>query len=135
MAISTQRRRRILAEINVTPLTDVFLVLLIIFMVTTSALVQSMADVHLPKAKSEDEAAAAVTVSLAGDRRIAVGGHLVGDGDAQIVAALHDALATSSSKTVVLAGDEQASLSDVVRLLGLAKQAGASGFALATESK
>ncbi|HYC23257.1 MAG TPA: biopolymer transporter ExbD [Candidatus Bathyarchaeia archaeon] len=135
MAFQLQRRRRILAEINVTPLTDVFLVLLIIFMVTTSALVQSMADVHLPKAKADDDTAAAVTVSLAGDRRISVGGRTVGTSDAQVVAALRDALATSTSKNVVLAGDEQASLSDVVRLLGLAKQAGASGFALATEGK
>jgi len=135
VAFQLQRRRRILAEINVTPLTDVFLVLLIIFMVTTSALVQSMADVHLPKAKADDDSAAAVTVSLAGDRRISVGGRTVGTGDAQVVAALRDALATSTSKNVVLAGDEQASLSDVVRLLGLAKQAGASGFALATEGK
>ena len=135
MAFQVRRRRRILAEINVTPLTDVFLVLLIIFMVTTSALVQSMADVHLPKAKADDDTAAAVTVSLAGDRRISVGGRTVGTSDAQVVAALRDALATSTSKNVVLAGDEQASLSDVVRLLGLAKQAGASGFALATEGK
>jgi len=135
VAFQVRRRRRILAEINVTPLTDVFLVLLIIFMVTTSALVQSMADVHLPKAKADDDTAAAVTVSLAGDRRISVGGRTVGTSDAQVVAALRDALATSTSKNVVLAGDEQASLSDVVRLLGLAKQAGASGFALATEGK
>jgi biopolymer transport protein ExbD len=135
VAFRVQRRRRILAEINITPLTDVFLVLLIIFMVTTSALVQSMADVHLPKAKSDDDTAAAVTLSLSGDRRISVGGRTVGTSDAQVVAALRDALATSTSKNVVLAGDEQASLSDVVRLLGLAKQAGASGFALATEGK
>ena len=36
---------------------------------------------------------------------------------------------------MVLAGDEQASLNDAVRLLGLAKQAGASGFALATAGR
>jgi biopolymer transport protein ExbD len=135
VAISKRRRHGVVAEINVTPLTDVFLVLLIIFMLTTSAIVQSMAEVHLPKAKSEDESAVAVTMSLTGDRRIAVGGRTVGSDDAQVVAALRDALAVNGSKTVVLAGDEQASLSDVVRLLGLAKQAGASGFALATEGK
>jgi biopolymer transport protein ExbD len=135
MALKAGRRRGIVAEINVTPLTDVFLVLLIIFMVTTSAVIQqSMSQVHLPKAKTEDEASAAVTVSLAGDKRIAVAGRVVGESDAQVVAALRDALDANQSKTVVLAGDEQASLTDVVRLLGLAKQAGASGFALATES-
>ena len=53
MAMNVRRRRRgPVAEINVTPLTDVFLVLLIIFMVATSVAVQSAADVHLPKARS-----------------------------------------------------------------------------------
>jgi biopolymer transport protein ExbD len=126
------KRRRIVAEINVTPLTDVFLVLLIIFMVATSAAVQSAEQVHLPKAKADEDPAAAVTVSLDSSRQISVAGRPVGSGDADVVAALRDALDASVSKTVVLAGDEQASLNDAVRLLGLAKQAGASGFALAT---
>jgi biopolymer transport protein ExbD len=131
--MQVKRRRRIVAEINVTPLTDVFLVLLIIFMVATSAAVQSATDVHLPKAKSESDVESAVTISLGGDREIAVGGRSVGSGDAEVVIALRDALDASESKTVVLAGDEQASLNDVVRLLGLATQAGARAFALATE--
>ena len=52
------RRRRIMADINITPLTDVFLVLLIIFMVTSTALVESEAasragmKVVLPKANA-----------------------------------------------------------------------------------
>ncbi|HEY8515522.1 MAG TPA: biopolymer transporter ExbD [Candidatus Binatia bacterium] len=135
MAMQVRRRRGFVAEINVTPLTDVFLVLLIIFMVATSAAVQSASQVHLPKAKSDEDPAAAITVSLGADDQIAVGGRPVGKGDAEIVAALRDALDQSESKTVVLAGDQQASLNDVVRLLGLAKQAGASAFALATESQ
>jgi biopolymer transport protein ExbD len=129
------KRRRIVAEINVTPLTDVFLVLLIIFMVATSAAVQSAEQVHLPKAKADEDPAAAVTVSLDSSRQISVAGRPVGSGDADVVAALRDALDASDSKTVVLAGDEQASLNDAVRLLGLAKQAGASGFALATSGQ
>ena len=133
--MQTRRRRGVFAEINVTPLTDVFLVLLIVFMVATSAAVQSAADVHLPKAKSENDPASAVTLALGGDRQITVAGRPVGEGDAAIVAALRDALDASDAKTVVLAGDQQASLNDVVRLLGLAKQAGASGFALATEGE
>jgi biopolymer transport protein ExbD len=135
MAAPVRRRRGIVAEINVTPLTDVFLVLLIIFMVATSAVVQSASEVHLPKATSQDDPSVAVTVSLSSDREITVGGRTVGSGDAEVVAALRDALDTSESKTVVLAGDQQASLNDVVRVLGLAKQAGASGFALATEEQ
>jgi biopolymer transport protein ExbD len=135
MAMQPRRRRGVVAEINVTPLTDVFLVLLIIFMVATSAAVQSASQVQLPKAKSDQDPSAAITMSLGGSGQISVAGHSVGGGDAAVVAALRDALDASRSKSVVLAGDQQASLNDVVRLLGLAKQAGASSFALATEGQ
>ncbi len=49
----TERRRTALSEINVTPLVDVMLVLLIIFMVTAPLLQQGI-DVDLPKAKGKD---------------------------------------------------------------------------------
>src|SRR3954447_4136328 len=42
----------IVAEINITPLTDIFLVLLIIFMVTSSVMSQMGVDVNLPQASS-----------------------------------------------------------------------------------
>ena len=41
----------VFADINITPLTDIFLVLLIIFMVTTAVTIESAAHVDLPKAE------------------------------------------------------------------------------------
>jgi biopolymer transport protein ExbD len=108
MGMQARKRRGVVAEINVTPLTDVFLVLLIIFMVATSAAVQSSSQVQLPKAKADQDPAAAITMSLGGDHQIAVGGRTVGTGDAEVVAALRDALDANQSKSVVLAGDQQA---------------------------
>ena len=53
MAIMRRGKRRVFAEINVTPLTDVCLVLLIIFMVTATFLTQSSGlNVDLPKTAS-----------------------------------------------------------------------------------
>jgi len=46
---------------------------------------------------------------------------------------LRDALSHATDKVVILAGDRQVVLGEVVRVLGLAKEAGASGFALASE--
>ena len=40
----------VFADINITPLTDIFLVLLIIFMVTTSVTIESASHVYLPNA-------------------------------------------------------------------------------------
>ena len=67
---AARRDRRLLSEINVTPLVDVTLVLLIIFMVTTPML-QRGTDVELPRSrtgavKAEDR----LTLTLARDRRV-----------------------------------------------------------------
>lgn len=46
------RKQKLVAEINITPFTDVILVLLVIFMITTPLISQSMIKVKLPQAKS-----------------------------------------------------------------------------------
>jgi biopolymer transport protein ExbD len=46
------RKQKLIAEINITPFTDVILVLLIIFMVTTPLIMQSGLKVDIPKASS-----------------------------------------------------------------------------------
>lgn len=45
-----ERKKRLIAEINITPFTDVILVLLIIFMITTPLIFQSSIKVNLPEA-------------------------------------------------------------------------------------
>jgi biopolymer transport protein ExbD len=126
-------RGHIVAEINVTPLTDVFLVLLIIFMITTSAMVKPAADVDLPEAPENAEEVKGVTVTITPSHEIFVNERPVGADDPGIVTVLRDALERSPEKVVLLAGDRQVVLGEVVRLLGLAKEAGATGFALASE--
>ena len=133
MAIKLQRKRRILAEINVTPLTDVFLVLLIIFMITTSAMVKPAADVDLPKAPDSQEEAKGVMVTITPAKEVFVNERPVPADDASLASVLRDTLARSPDKVVILAGDRQVVLGEVVRVLGLAKEAGATGFALASE--
>lgn len=125
-------RRRIMAEINVTPLTDVFLVLLIIFMITTSAMMKP-ADVQLPEAAQEEEETQGVMVTMTPSRQIFVNDRPVSPDDATLVSVLRDSLARAREKVVILAGDREVVLGEVVRVLGLAKEAGATGFALASE--
>ena len=126
-------RGRIVAEINVTPLTDVFLVLLVIFMITTSAMVKPAADVDLPKAEASEEETKGVMVTMTPSHEIFVNERPVASDDATLASVLRDTLARSPEKVVVLAGDRQVLLGEVVRVLGLAKEAGATGFALASE--
>jgi len=126
-------RGRIVAEINVTPLTDVFLVLLIIFMITTSAMVKPAADVDLPKAAENEEQPKGVLVTMTPSHEVFVNERPVPSDDASLTSVLRDTLARTPDKVVVLAGDRQVVLGEVVRVLGLAKEAGATGFALASE--
>ena len=80
MAISLPSRsadRRVLSEINVTPLVDVMLVLLVIFMVTAPML-QRGTDVQLPQAQhSEAKEHEQLTLTLARDGRIYLNGEEV----------------------------------------------------------
>jgi biopolymer transport protein ExbD len=127
------RRGNIIAEINVTPLTDVFLVLLIIFMITTSAMLKPAADVDLPEGAQNDEQAKGVLVTITPSKEIFVNERPVTGDDAAVASVLRDTLAKAHDKVVILAGDRQVVLGEVVRVLGLAKEAGATGFALASE--
>jgi biopolymer transport protein TolR len=65
MAMGTMGRGRLMSEINVTPLVDVMLVLLIIFMVT-APLLQEQVSVDLPKAKAgpSDQDRKSVTLTI-----------------------------------------------------------------------
>jgi biopolymer transport protein ExbD len=123
----------IVAEINVTPLTDVFLVLLIIFMITTTAMMKPAADVELPKAASDETETRGITVTMTPAHEIFVNERPVAGDDASLASVLKDSLAKTNDKVVILAGDRQVVLGEVVRVLALAKEAGATGFALASE--
>ena len=62
----------IVAEINITPLTDIFLVLLIIFMITSSAMIESGGKVNLPKAVATQTESRGTTVTLTPKKEIFV---------------------------------------------------------------
>lgn len=121
----------IVAEINITPLTDIFLVLLIIFMVTTSVISSQGKNVDLPSSAVASQTPAGVTVTLTADDEVAIDGTVV-TGDA-IAPALKAALAKAKDKVVVLRGDRAVVLGRAVSILDMAQEAGATGIALATK--
>lgn len=121
----------IVAEINVTPLTDIFLVLLIIFMVTSSAIMQQGTPVNLPRAGSGGAEAEGIVVTATADGQLEVNGQAVER--EQLLTALAAALADTVDKRVVLQGDRQVILEDAVQIMTIAKEAGAEKIAIATE--
>jgi biopolymer transport protein ExbD len=121
----------VVAEINITPLTDVFLVLLIIFMVTTSVVANQSKQIDLPGAEVSDTTPQGVTVTVNEEGTI-----LVNDTPATVEGlfeALEAALSESREKLVILRGDKSVLLGQAVNILDLAQQAGATGIALATK--
>ncbi|MFN2426123.1 MAG: ExbD/TolR family protein [Candidatus Binatia bacterium] len=121
----------VMSEINITPLTDVFLVLLIIFMITTSAMVESAATVNLPKAQTVVEEARGLTVTVTADGRLFVNQLAVDK--AQLEPTLRDLLTDDPKKLVILQGDETVVLGQAVDILQAAKRAGASAVSIAAQ--
>jgi biopolymer transport protein ExbD len=121
----------LMAEINITPLTDVFLVLLIIFMITTSAMVESAATVNLPKAQQVIEEARGLTVTATADGRLFVNQLAVDR--AQLEPTLRDLLTDDPKKLVILQGDETVVLGQAVEILQAAKRAGANAVSIAAQ--
>jgi biopolymer transport protein ExbD len=130
----------IFADINITPLTDIFLVLLIIFMVTTTAIAEAGSEdggfkVNLPRGGKSDEAGLVrdVTVAILADGRAVVAGQVLED------AALKDvfsgAHARSADTVVLFQADEGVPHGRVVQVMELARQAGLSRLAIATRAE
>ncbi len=122
---------QIIAEINITPLTDVFLVLLIIFMVTTSVISSQGKTVDLPEAAVADTTPSGVTVTVTERGEIEVDGRVVSN--EQLSAVLKERLDQAREKLVILRGDRKVLLGTAVNILDVAQQAGARGIALATK--
>jgi biopolymer transport protein ExbD len=123
----------IVAEINITPLTDIFLVLLIIFMITSSAMIESGGKVNLPKAVATKTESRGTTVTLTPKHEIYVNQKKVNE--ESLEPALKEALNTSVDKTVILRGDRDVLFGDTVKVMSIIKRAGASEIAIAAETE
>jgi biopolymer transport protein ExbD len=136
MAMTAGGRGGIKSDINVTPLVDVVLVLLIIFMVVTPML-QRGKDVKLPvAAKKEHEEKSEVDpmiVSITSDKRIWLEKDPVSDD--QLKAALTAKLNAESWKPILVKGDASLTFGDVRRVLKDAQESHAKAVKLGVEEK
>jgi len=118
----------VFADINITPLTDIFLVLLIIFMVTTSVTVESAAHVDLPLAENTSPENKGVIVTYTSQHELFVNSKDVPE--RELLPSLREALGKIDTKIVVFQGDRKVLLGDMVRVLNIAKAAGATTIAI-----
>ena len=134
MNLRNKRRSKLMAEINITPFTDVVLVLLIIFMITTPLIVQSGIKVKLPEAVTiETQSGKNISVNITSDGKIYLQNRAV-----NLIDLKYEITAQIASKpdtVVVINADKQVRYDSVISVLDILKQSGAKRLALSTEYK
>lgn len=135
MAFSTRHRghKGIVSEINITPLTDIFLVLLIIFMVTSAAMVESGAKISLPEVDSTAAQPREITITVTPQNDVYVNAQLTPY--EQLEETLRQLIQNRPDVPVVLEGDREVLFGQAVKILALAQKAGASQIAIAAERR
>ena len=130
----------IFADINITPLTDIFLVLLIIFMVTTTAIAEAGGQngglkVNLPKGGKSEALPPAhdVAVAVLEDGRTVVGGKIVDESTLEGI--LEKAHAENPDTLVLVQADQGVQHGKVVGVMELARRHGLSRLAIATREE
>jgi len=121
------------SEINITPMVDVVLVLLIIFMVVTPML-QKNKDVVLPRATNIEERAKEedpFTISITSDDKVWIGaGEVKVDQLARLVREMH---AEHPEKMVLIKGDERLKMKQVRLVMKEVQDAGAKSVGLGVD--
>ena len=124
------RARDALADINVTPLVDVVLVLLIIFMVTAPVL-QSGIDVSVPQTKTVKEITEErLVLTIDRQQRIFLGNEPVNINE--IGKRLHERIRDPQNQAVYLRADENVPFGAFATVMDAVKQAGFSNVSIVT---
>jgi biopolymer transport protein ExbD len=123
-----------IADINVVPLVDIILVVLIIFMVTAPMFIKPTINVNLPKAASGDQTAPSkLNIALTADGRVNLNGAFVDD-EAVKQKAL-DEVAKNPEVQAIISADKDVPHGKVVGILDIVKTAGVKKFAISIEKK
>ena len=130
--IGGRRRGGMISNINITPLCDILLVLLIIFMVASTYIVSQALKVQLPKSKTSDGTSEGpATLSLLKNGDVRWNGESIPEED--VPQNLRDAVAANPELELIVSADRDVLHGRVVQFIDLAKQAGILKFAINVE--
>ena len=124
--------RRAMTDINVTPLVDVMLVLLIIFMVT-APLIQSGVKVDLPRASAQqmEHQEEKLVLTITRDRRLFLGNSEIPPADLE--KKLSSNARIQKEKELYLHADRSLPYGQVVEIMAVARRAGVESLGMITE--
>ena len=132
MAFNSNDDDDIISDINLTPLIDVMLVLLIIFMVTSSIATDEGLDIKMPeattKAKTLDSESIQIVATAKGEillnkKKLELD---------KLEQSLSEVIKEKNNGFVVLKGDKQTPLELIVKIMDISNKSGATRFAIAT---
>jgi biopolymer transport protein ExbD len=128
MAVSTQSGEEVMSTINITPFTDVLLVLLIIFIILASVIKEP----HLPDAKNKELVQESQIVVVINDKnKVTIGSQQY---EVSAIEAPLKQLETATGgryKSVIIKADPKANFGTIVTVMDKAKDVGLSSFGLA----
>lgn len=134
MGMNNSDNNEAIADINVVPLVDIILVVLIIFMVTAPMFMKPTINVNLPKAASGDQTAPSkLNIALTADGRINLNGSFVNEEDVRTKAT--DEVAKNADVQAIISADKDVPHGKVVGLLDIVKGAGVKKFAISIDKK
>jgi biopolymer transport protein ExbD len=132
MAKRRQSSHDVIADINITPFTDVVLVLLIIFMIATPLLIQAGIKVDLPVTKKQTGTAEKqevfITISISADGSISLDGQKYPIDNIKPI--LQQLMKINPNSIVAIGGEPEASYDTVVQVLDIARAAGVTKYVL-----
>ncbi len=122
---------QIISTINITPLTDVMLVLLVIFMVTTPLIMMESFKIKLPRAVSSGvESGEGVTIAITKEGDLSIDGAPISRD--RLYDFIKERIAGAPERPIIIKADKDALHGAVVEVLDTAKRAGASRLSIAT---
>lgn len=134
MALKIDSDDDVLAEINVVPLVDIILVVLIIFMVTAPMIMKPSINVNLPKAASGDATIPTkLNITITNDGKLNLDGKTVEDSEVQSAALTE--VQKNPEIQAIIAADKDVPHGRVVAVLDLVKTAGVKKFAISIDKK
>lgn len=132
MAIKSNDNEESISDINVVPLVDIILVVLIIFMVTAPMIMKPSINVNLPKAASgENSTPSQLSIAISSDGSLSLNGNQADE--ALIQAKSQEELGKDPEVQAIISADKDTPHGTVVRVIDLVKTAGVKKFAISIE--
>jgi biopolymer transport protein ExbD len=120
----------LITAINVTPLVDIVLVLLIILMVTASYIVNKSINVDLPKATTGEATTSSLSISIDVDGKLYLDG--VENTEPKMQAAIRKAFAENNDVKAIISADGRVRHAQVVRMIDMLRREHVTKFAINT---